>query len=51
MMGGTNPKGARDWMPDDAAYHCAYAFKWSYLIDKYNLASNQIDLAMIADVS
>ena len=44
-------KGPGDWMPDNAAYHCAYAFKWSYLIDKYNLASNQIDLAMIADVS
>ena len=24
--------------------------QWSHLIDKYNLASNQTDLAMIADV-
>ena len=29
---------------------CMYVFRWTYLIDKYNLTSNQTDLAKIADV-
>ena len=41
---------AGEWMPDSSAYHCAYVFKWNHLIDKYNLTSNQTDLAKIADV-
>jgi hypothetical protein len=43
-------RGPSEWMPDSSAYHCAYIFKWSYLIDKYNLSANQADLAKIADV-
>lgn len=30
-------------MPDNSAYHCMYVFRWSYLIDKYNLSVNQVD--------
>ncbi len=30
-------------MLDNLAYHCMYVFRWSYLIDKYNLSANQLD--------
>jgi len=36
-------KGPGDWMPDNSAYHCMYVFRWSYLIDKYNLSASQVD--------
>ena len=30
-------------MPDNTAYHCMYVFRWTYLINKYNLSANQVD--------
>ncbi len=38
------------WMPDNTAYHCEYAFRWAYLVDKYDLSANQVDREKIADV-
>jgi hypothetical protein len=40
-------RGPGEWLPGN---NCAYVFRWLYLIDKYNLTSNQTDLAKIADV-
>ena len=44
-------KGPGEWMPDNSAYHCMYVFRWSYLIDKYNLAANQVDKDKINEVA
>jgi len=43
-------KGPGEWMPDNFAFHCMYVFRWSYLIDKYNLSANQLDKDKIIDV-
>jgi len=51
--GRNQSKGARgpgEWMPDNSAYHCMYVFRWSYLIDKYNLSANQVDRDKIGEV-
>jgi len=34
-----------------AAYHCMYVFRWTYLIEKYNLSANQVDKDKIRDVN
>jgi hypothetical protein len=44
-------KGPGEWMPDNSAYHCDYAFRWSYLVDKYNLSVNQVDGDKISEVA
>ncbi len=44
-------KGPGEWMPNNSAYHCMYVFRWSYLIDKYNLSANQVDSAKISEVA
>jgi len=43
-------KGPGGWMPDNLAYHCMYVFRWSYLINKYNLSANQLDKDKISEV-
>lgn len=43
-------KGPGEWMPDNSAYHCMYVFRWSYLIDKYDLSANQVDKDKISQV-
>ena len=35
---------------DNTAYHCMYVFRWTYLIDKYNLSANQVDKDKIREV-
>jgi len=37
-------------MPDNAAYHCMYGFRWAYLIGKYNLSAGQLDKAKFKEV-
>jgi hypothetical protein len=44
-------RGPGEWMPDNSAYHCDYAFRWSYLVDKYNLSVNQVDGDKISEVA
>jgi len=44
-------KGPGEWMPDNSAYHCMYVFRWTYLIDKYNLSANQVDRDKIREVA
>ncbi len=51
--GRNQSKGAKspgEWMPDNLAYHCMYVFRWTYLIDKYNLSANQVDKDKIREV-
>jgi hypothetical protein len=43
-------KGPGEWMPDNTAYHCMYVFRWTYLIDKYNLSPDQVDKDKISEV-
>ena len=53
-MAGTKarePRGPGEWMPNNSAYHCMYVFRWSYLIDKYNLSANQLDKDKINEVA
>ena len=35
---------------DNSAYHCQYIFRWTYLIDKYNLSASKVDKDKISDV-
>ncbi len=35
-------------MPDN--YHCMYVFRWSYLIDKYNLSAGLVDKDKIKEI-
>ncbi len=37
-------------MPDNSVYHCMYVFRWTYLIDKYNLSANQVVKDKIGEV-
>jgi hypothetical protein len=30
--------------------YCMYVFRWTYLIDKYNLSANQVDKDKIREV-
>ncbi len=41
-------KGPGGWMPDN--YHCMYVFRWSYLIDKYNLSAGLVDKDKIKEI-
>ena len=43
-------KGPGEWMPDNSGYHCMYVFRWSYLIDKYNLSADQMAKDKISEV-
>ncbi len=43
-------RGPSEWMPDNGGHHCAYAFRWNYLIDKYNLTANRDDINSIDNV-
>ncbi len=47
----TRVRGSGEWMPDNTAYHCMYVFRWSYLVDKYNLSANQMDKDKISEVA
>ncbi len=38
-------------MPDNSAYHCDYALRWSYLVDKYNVSVNQVDGDNISELA
>jgi len=42
-------KGPGDWMPPNQAFHCDYAFRWGYLINKYKLTPNPHDQAKIEE--
>jgi len=44
-------KGPGEWMPDNLGYHCNYVFRWTYLINKYNLSANQVDKDRISEVA
>jgi hypothetical protein len=44
-------KGPGEWMPDNSAYHFDNAFRWSYLVGKYNLSVNQVDGDKISEVA
>jgi len=44
-------QGPGEWMPDNSAYHCMYIFRWSYLLDKYNLSASQVDKEKINEVA
>jgi hypothetical protein len=43
-------KGPSEWMPPDAAYHCEYVRRWSFLAKKYELSLDAEDSALVKSV-
>ena len=43
-------KGPSQWLPPDESNHCEYVRKWDFLMNKYELALDVEDLALIKQV-